>query len=158
MTTKDTDNSESFFESRAAILAAIPHRPPFLFVDAIQTWTEEEIVCSYTFKEDEYFFEGHYPGSPIVPGVILCESAMQAGAVFMTRLFSDEDRRSGKVPVVGRINDVKFKQIVLPGDTIEQHITLKEKVMNVYMLRAKVTCKGKTAVMFEFAVTMTERP
>ena len=155
---KKTDKNESFFDSRAAILGAIPHRPPFLFVDAIQSWTDEEIVCSYAFKETEFFFEGHYPGSPVVPGVILCESAMQAGAIFMTRHFSDEDRRAGKMPVVGRMNDVKFKQLVRPGDTIELHASLKEKVMNVFMLRAKVACKGKTVVMFDFAVTMADRP
>lgn len=153
-----TTNSESFFDSRAAILAAIPHRPPFLFVDAILSWTDEAIECSYRFKENEYFFDGHYPGSPIVPGVILCESAMQAGAIYMTRLFSEEENGSSdKMPVVGRMNDVKFKQIVRPGDTIVQRVSLKEKVMNVYMLRAKVTCNGKPVVTFDFAVTMVER-
>ncbi|MBP5622231.1 MAG: beta-hydroxyacyl-ACP dehydratase [Thermoguttaceae bacterium] len=150
--------NESFFESRAAILAAIPHRPPFLFIDEIVTWTDDEIVCAYRFKHDEFFFAGPYPNFPIVPGVVLCESAMQAGAIYMTRLFNDEDRRAGKVPVVGRMNDVKFKQLVRPGDRVELRVSLKEKIAGVFMLRAKVTCEGKTAVTFDFAVTMAERP
>lgn len=153
----DCKKEEANSDPRAAILAAIPHRPPFLFVDEIESWTDSEIVCKYRFKEDEYFFQGHYPNSPIVPGVLLCESAMQAGAVFMTRLLS-EDEAGGKVPVVGRMNDVKFKRLVRPGETIEQRVSLKEKMMNVYILRAKVTCERQTAVMFEFAVTMTDRP
>ena len=151
-------NNESSADSRAVILAAIPHRAPFLFVDEILTWTDEEIVCAYRFKEDEFFFAGHYPNSPIVPGVVLCESAMQAGAVYMTRFFSEADGESGKVPVVGRMNDVKFRQLVRPGDRVEQRVSLKEKIAGVYMLRAKVTCEGKTVVTFDFAVTTTDQP
>ena len=149
---------ETFFDSRAAILAAIPHRPPFLFVDEVLTWTDSEIVCAYRFKENEFFFEGHYPGAPIVPGVILCESAMQAGAIFATKIFRDEERSPDKMPVVGRMTDVKFKRIVRPGERVEQHISFKERMGSAYYLRAKVLCDGKLAVSFEFAVTTTERP
>ena len=76
--------------TRQTILDSLPHRPPFLFVDEIRDWTEEKIVTAYRFKEDEFFFKGHYPERPIVPGVILCESAMQAGAIFLSRLFQSE--------------------------------------------------------------------
>ena len=155
---ENNSSGESFFDSRAAILSAIPHRPPFLFVDRIKSWTDEEIVCSYRFKPTESFFAGHYPNSPIVPGVILCESAMQAGAIFLTRRFSDEDRSAGKVPVVGRMTDVKFRNLVRPDEKIEQRVTLKEKIAGVFILKAKVTCQGKTVLAFDFAVTMIDRP
>lgn len=160
MTTANSDQpqGESFFDSRAAILSAIPHRPPFLFVDRILSWTDEEIVTQYKFKANEYFFEGHYPNSPIVPGVILCESAMQAGAIFLTRLYDDKTRKSGKIPVVGRMNDVKFRRVIRPCETIEHRVTLKEKIAGVYILSAKVTCEGKVAVTFDFSVTMADRP
>ena len=84
---------ESFFDSRAAILASIPHRAPFLFVDQIVEITEQGIKCAYRFKEDEYFFQGHYPSNPIVPGVILCEAAMQAGAVYYVARSHRRQRR-----------------------------------------------------------------
>ncbi len=148
---------ESFFDSRAAILAAIPHREPFLFVDEIRTWTDNEIVCAYRFKGDEFFFAGHYPETPIVPGVVLCESALQAGAILMTRVVGDEEQTSGKAPVVGRMNDVKFKRIVRPGEQIEQRVSLQEKMGGVYLMNAKVMCEGKLAVSFNFAVTKTDR-
>ena len=66
------------------ILNAIPHRPPFLYVDTIVERKEDGIVCRKTFEPDEYFFAGHYPNFPLVPGVILCEAAMQAAAVFLS--------------------------------------------------------------------------
>ena len=148
--------NDSFFNSRAAILGAIPHRPPFLFVDTVNEITEDGIVCSYTFKEDEFFFQGHYPGFPIVPGVILCESAMQAGAIFTRRLLTESEADPGKLPVVGRMNDIKFKSIVRPGQTVEHHVTLKEKMAGAFIFKDKTLCEGKTAVSFEFIVAFVE--
>jgi 3-hydroxyacyl-[acyl-carrier-protein] dehydratase len=87
-----------------------------------------------------------------VPGVILCESAMQAGAILLSKLM----REGEGVPVATRMNDVKFKKIVRPGDTIEIEVTLREKMANAFFLQAKVTCEGKVAVRFEFAVTMAK--
>ena len=156
------EEKTTFDGSKEAILAAIPHRAPFLFVDEIREWSDEEIVCAYRFKEDEFFFAGHYPGAPIVPGVVLCEAAMQAGAIFTSRLIAAQEAENGEnsengvelKPVVGRINDVKFKRIVRPGETVELRVSFKEKMAAAYFLRAKVYCEGKLAVSFEFAVTM----
>ena len=141
------------------ILNAIPHRPPFLYVDTIVERKEDGIVCRKTFEPDEYFFAGHYPDFPLVPGVILCEAAMQAGAVFLSeRIQKEETEQSGetkKFPVATRINDVKFKKMVRPGDTVEITVTLKEKLSNAYFLSANVTVDGKTAARLEFAVTIS---
>ena len=141
------------------ILNAIPHRPPFLYVDTIVERKEDGIVCRKTFESDEYFFAGHYPGFPLVPGVILCEAAMQAGAVFLSERIQKEETEQGsetkKFPVATRINDVKFKKMVRPGDTIEITVTLKEKLSNAYFLSANVTVDGKIAARLEFAVTIS---
>src|SRR5438874_10764042 len=98
------------------IHTAIPHRAPFLLVDEIVEQTDARILCRKTFTGDEFFFAGHYPGFPLVPGVLLCEAAMQAGAILLSRHLSAETKG---VPVATRMNDVKFKQMVRPGDTIE---------------------------------------
>ena len=141
------------------ILSAIPHRPPFLYVDTIVERKEDGIVCRKTFEPDEYFFAGHYPDFPLVPGVILCEAAMQAAAVFLSERIqkeeSEQDGETKKFPVATRINDVKFKKMVRPGDTIEITVTLKEKLSNAYFLSANVTVDGKTAARLEFAVTIS---
>ena len=147
------------------ILNAIPHRPPFLYVDTIVERKEDGIVCRKTFEPDEYFFAGHYPDFPLVPGVILCEAAMQAAAVFLSEKLKDGNEvseanevtlsRNSQFPVATRISDVKFKKMVRPGDTIEITVTLKEKLSNAYFLSANVTVDGKTAARLEFAVTIS---
>lgn len=134
-----------------AIHAAIPHRPPMLLVDEIVELEAHHIICRKTFRPDEYFFQGHYPGHPIVPGVILCECAMQAGAILLSKLIPS---LSEGVPVATRLNDVRLKKMIRPGDTVEMHVTLRERLANAYFLQAKVTCAGKVAVRFEFACTM----
>lgn len=133
------------------IHAAIPHRAPFLLVDEIVEQSEEKIVCRKTFSPDEFWYPGHYPGFPITPGVLLCEAAMQAGAILLSRHL----QASGDgVPVATRMNDVRFKRMVRPGDTIEMEVTLTERLANAFFLKAKVTTDGKVAVRFEFACTM----
>jgi 3-hydroxyacyl-[acyl-carrier-protein] dehydratase len=132
------------------IEAAIPHRSPMLLVDEIVARTDNAIVCRKTFRAEEFFFQGHYPGHPLVPGVILCEAAMQAGAILLSAFLQDQ----AGVPVATRLNDVKFKQMVRPGDTVELAVTLNERVSEAFFLTAKVTCAGKLAVRFEFACTL----
>ena len=138
--------------TREAIEAAIPHRDPFLLIDEIVEQDEQRIVCRKTVKGDEFWFAGHYPDFPITPGVLLCEAAMQAGAVLLSQFVDDAD---GGVPVATRISDVRFKQIVRPGDTIEIEVTLRERLANAFFLDAKVTVGSKVAVRFSFACTMT---
>lgn len=134
--------------SRAEIEAAIPHRSPMLLLDEIVERGENRIVCQKTFRADEIFFQGHYPDYPLVPGVILVEAAMQAGAVLVSGVPLD-----GGVPVATRVNDVKFKKMIRPGDTVLLDVTLNERVANAFFMEAKVTCEGKTAATFNFAVT-----
>jgi len=138
--------------SLEAIHNAIPHRPPMLLVDEIVEQNDDRIVCRKTFRDDEFFFQGHYPSFPIVPGVILCESAMQAGGILLSSAMQEGDG----VPVATRLNDVKLKKMIRPGDTIELEVTLNERVANAFFLQAKVTCGGKVAVRFEFACTMAK--
>ena len=138
--------------SRAEIEAAIPHRSPMLLLDAILERGENVIRCEKTFRPDEFFFQGHYPDYPLVPGVILCEAAMQAGAVLLSEMARDIDG----VPVAGRLSDVKFKKMVRPGDTIEIETRLNERVAVAFFLSSKVMCGGKTAATLDFVVTMAK--
>jgi 3-hydroxyacyl-[acyl-carrier-protein] dehydratase len=134
-----------------AIKNYIPHREPFLLVDEIVEQSDNRIVCRKRFTGDEFWFAGHYPQFPLTPGVLLVEAAMQAGAVLLAK-FTPES--AGGVPVATRINNVKFKAMVRPGDTIEMEVELAERLADAFFLNAKVTNGGKTAATFDFACKM----
>lgn len=138
--------------SLAEIHQAIPHRAPFLLVDEIVSRDEKRIVCAKRLSGEEFWFAGHYPGQPLMPGVLLCEAAMQAGAILLSQ-FVDASADK-KVPVATRMNDVRFKKMVRPGDRIELEVDLVERLADAFFLKAKVTVDGKVAVRFEFACTL----
>jgi 3-hydroxyacyl-[acyl-carrier-protein] dehydratase len=163
--------------TREEILAAIPHRDPFLLVDEVVERSDSRIVGIKTFPGNEWFFAGHYPDFPLVPGVLLCEAAMQCGAILLSPLLSDEGRKAvsprplgegqgvraatqatesastAKIPVATRINDVRFKRMVRPGEKIVMEVDLTERLADAFFLKAKVSVDGKVAVRFEFACT-----
>jgi 3-hydroxyacyl-[acyl-carrier-protein] dehydratase len=136
--------------NRQAILDAIPHREPFLWVDEIVHRGENHVVCRKTFSGQEDFFRGHYPGHPVVPGVILCEAAIQAGAILLAQQLPATGPR---LPVVVRMNDVRFKRMVRPGERIRMEVELKERLGDAWFMTARVSVEGKLAVRFEFTCT-----
>ena len=95
--------------SLEAIKSAIPHREPFLLIDEIIEQTENHIVCRKTFTGKEFWYAGHYPEFPLTPGVLLCEAAMQAGAVLLAKVVADNPDR---VPVVSRMNNIRLKTLL----------------------------------------------
>jgi 3-hydroxyacyl-[acyl-carrier-protein] dehydratase len=137
-----------------SIKAAIPHREPFLLIDEIVEQSDNRIVCRKRFTGDEFWYRGHYPDFPITPGVILCEAAMQAGAVLLSKLVAESP---DAVPVATRANNVQFKQMVRPGDTIELEVELTERVAKAFFMKARVTVAGKVACRFDFACTLAPK-
>ena len=102
------------------IESLLPHRKPFLFVDEIISCDAEGSVSEHVFTEDEFFFKGHFPQYPVVPGVILVETMAQAGgaALSFQKKFDD-----GSLFFLGTVDKVKFKNQVRPGDTVRMEIT-----------------------------------
>lgn len=134
--------------------AAIPHREPFLFVDSILEGGPDHLVTEWTVPVDAEFFRGHYPGSPLVPGVLLCESAFQAGAILCARDDRD-DVPAGAVPVLTRIGDARFKRMIGPGDTLRCETRLTDRVGPARYLTSKLTCDGKAVLRVEYVVAVT---
>jgi 3-hydroxyacyl-[acyl-carrier-protein] dehydratase len=137
--------------SRDEILAAIPHREPFLLLDEVVERSETRIVCRKTWRPEEWFFAGHYPGFPVTPGVLLCEAAMQAGAVLVAPQLP---QNSGRLPVVARMQDVRFKRIVKPGETVLLEVEITDRLQDAFYMQARVTCENQLAVRFQFTATL----
>ena len=133
----------------------IPHRPPFLFLDEIVQERADGLVARRTFKAEEFYYAGHYPGNPITPGVILCEACFQAAAVFLVqKLEKQGGAAAGLTPVLSRIGEAKFKRMVKPGDTVEIEVTEKETIQKFHFLRGTVRKDGKPVLALEFALAL----
>ena len=135
------------------ILKAIPHRPPFLFVDKIVEMTETRIKTIKEISPEEPFFKGHYPGNPIMPGVLICESIFQTGAILLSSIIGDV---SDGIPVLTRVSNARFKNVVKPGALLELEAELVEKVSNAFFLKGSASVAGKTVVTVEFAVSLAK--
>ena len=104
------------------LVALLPHRPPFRFVDAVdQCVPGESVSARYRVTGEEAFLPGHFPGNPILPGVIQLEALAQAGAV---AVLADE-RFAGRLPLFGGVGKVRFRRIVRPGDELVLEVALE---------------------------------
>jgi 3-hydroxyacyl-[acyl-carrier-protein] dehydratase len=130
---------------------AIPHRPPFLLVDEIVSVDENSIRTRKRIDPADSVFKGHFPNFPIMPGVLVCEAIVQSGAILVAH--RPDGEMQGAVPVLTRLYNAKFKQMVRPGDVIEMEVKFKEKMANAFFMDGKATVNGKTAVTLEFACT-----
>lgn len=142
------------------ILQAIPHRPPFLFVDEVVEQSEESLTAKRHVSGSEAFFEGHYPGNPIMPGVLISEAVFQTGAIFLTRMLADQlEEDPDMVPVLTKIADARFKSIVRPGDDLYITVTLKEKMGRfIFMNGAVKNGQGKRVMTVTFSVALAKAP
>jgi 3-hydroxyacyl-[acyl-carrier-protein] dehydratase len=140
------------------VLQALPHRDPFLFIDSIETIDEQGITAKRVITGQEDFFRGHYPNNPIMPGVLLCECIFQAGAIFLGRNMNLGDKASTSTPVVTRIQNVRFRNPIKPGDELSITAKLKEVVSGVYFMSGAIIKGGKKAVTCDFACTLIEEP
>ncbi len=103
------------------IKAIIPHRYPFLLIDRVEELVEGQKVVAYkNLTANEEFFNGHFPQEPVMPGVLIIEAMAQAGAVAILSM----DEYKGKTAYFGGINNAKFRQKVVPGDTLRLEVEI----------------------------------
>jgi 3-hydroxyacyl-[acyl-carrier-protein] dehydratase len=123
-----------------ALVALLPHRPPFRFVDAVDALEQgASVTARYLVRGDELFLPGHFPGNPVFPGVLQLEALAQAGAI---AVLSDE-RYAGSLPLFGGVEDVRFRRIVRPGDEITLSVEIERLSRRGGWGRAVATVDGE---------------
>jgi len=132
--------------NRKEIEQILPHRDPFLFIDEITEYVPGEYAKGVKHvREDEYYFKGHFPGNPIMPGVIIIETLAQVGAVMMLT----SDKFKGKMVLFAGIDKVRFKRIVKPGDILELEVKILNLKLNIGKGAGEARVNGELACSSE---------
>lgn len=129
----------------------IPQRDPFLMIDEVEEFISGESAIAYKYvREDEWYFKGHFPGNPIMPGVLITESLAQTGAVAILSM----EENKGKNALFGGIDKMKFKKMVVPGDKLRLEVKVIKRKGPIGIGEAKATVNDKVVAKGEltFAV------
>ena len=120
----------------------IPQREPFLMIDEVESFEPGQSAVAYkNVSEEEYYFKGHFPGNPIMPGVLMVEALAQTGAVAILSM----EENKGKNALFGGIDKLKFKKQVVPGDRLDLHIEIIKMRGPIGIGKGTATVDGKVA-------------
>lgn len=131
--------------NKEELMKILPHREDMLLIEDVEQ-KEELAVGHYKVRGDEFFLRGHFPGNPIVPGVILCEMLAQTACILMQDVMTE-----GKLPVYTGLNNVKFRSQVKPGDTVETKCHIKRAKHPFYFAEGTVSVGDRLCVSAEFS-------
>jgi 3-hydroxyacyl-[acyl-carrier-protein] dehydratase len=138
------------------IEAVLPHRYPFLLIDHVDEVDEDKIIARKMVSRNEPHFEGHFPGHPVMPGVLIIEAMAQAGAIFATRL-TKYDPKTQVIYFMG-MDGVKFRRPVVPGDVLRIEVVPLRRGGTVWKMRGEAKVGDTVVAEAEFLASIQNRP
>jgi len=140
-----------------AIQKLIPHRPPFLLVDRVVALEpNRRIVAWKSVTMNEPFFQGHFPGAPVMPGVLILEALAQAAAVLAVKSISEEEARS-KLTYLMAIDGARFRKPVVPGDRLELKVEIVKQKGPVWKQQAVASVDGQRVAECDLMAMLADR-
>jgi len=136
------------------ILEILPHRYPLLLVDRVLELTEDKIVAIKNVTFNEQFFQGHFPGAPVMPGVLQIEAMAQAGGILASRIIQFD--RATQVMMFMTIDQVKFRKAVVPGDQLRIEVVPLRKG-KIFKMKGECFVDGALVSQAEFMATVADR-
>ncbi|MFN8014994.1 MAG: 3-hydroxyacyl-ACP dehydratase FabZ [Acidimicrobiia bacterium] len=144
----------SVLENSDELVSLLPHGEPFIFVNRVHSLVDDEtITASYDVTGDEYFFKGHFPGNPIMPGVLQLEALAQAGAIALL----SQDRYKDKLPLFGGAEKVRWRRIVKPGDVLTLEVTLERTSARGGWGAAQAHVNGETSCVARIFFALADK-
>ena len=137
--------------NREEIMQILPHRNSMLLLD--EAWLGEDGAAygKYHARGDEWFFDGHFPGTPVMPGVVQCEIVAQASCMLFQEALKE------KVALYAGIDKVRFRRMVRPGDTLELRSELIRQKLNVLVVRGEARVDGELCMSGELSFILTQQ-
>lgn len=150
MTDTDRSGADALLPEPASLL---PHRPPFLFVTGLVALTPGESVQGYwQLTADEWFFSGHFPGRPTLPGVLMIEALAQVGACAVLA----DPRFTGKIPLLAGADKARFRRQVVPGDRLDLEVTMGRMGARAGKGSGRASVAGETAAEAEILFVLAD--
>ena len=137
---------------REEIKTVLPHREPMLLVDEAVLNEDGTATGYYLVRGDEFFLQGHFPGNPVVPGVIQCGIMAQSACI----LFAEQMRGAGKLPMYTGLDKVRFRRPVKPGDRIRIDIRILRECAPMYTLHGELSVDGNVCTSGDFSFVIVD--
>jgi 3-hydroxyacyl-[acyl-carrier-protein] dehydratase len=140
---------------RQRIMEMIPHRDPFLMIDKVIDVVKNERATGVKHvSPEEYYFRGHFPARPVMPGVLIIEAMAQTAAVLVVHTLGRESE--GKLVYFMSIDDARFRRPVVPGETLHVHVTKQQNRRNVWKFEGAAKVDGRLAAEAVFAAMILD--
>jgi beta-hydroxyacyl-ACP dehydratase FabZ len=136
------------------VLGLLPHRYPFLLIDRVLELTDEKVVCLKNVTINEPFFQGHFPGTPVMPGVLQIEAMAQAGGILASRAVAFDP--TTHVMLFMAIDGVKFRKAVTPGDQLHIEVVPLRKG-KIFKMKGEIKVDNQVVSQAEFLAGLAEK-